>query len=440
MDRRSQIWSKFSIMSVLETVQTGLLSAAGFIAVILTVVTVHELGHFFVGRWFGIGVRCFAIGFGPAVVRRQDRSGVEWRLNAIPLGGYVQFLGQEEASVPSDPHSAADTLQGASLLARAATYAAGPVANILLAIPVFAVASMLQFQTVEPPEIATVPARWANLLMPGDQLLSIDGIPLVTSGDLRDASEAAQISAGHRYTLQRHGSRIEVTGPHPFPPLVASVAAGSPAAAAGLRPGDLIVAVNWTPVTDQVALSAAINAASGREVVLDLDRDGGRHQVSLLPLPKTFDDGTQGFVIGITGSPAFQLATYRPGPLEAAALAVGETGRIVLAVLDGVGSVLTLQAGTCDLSGPLAIADLSGQAIAKGPAIFLRLLAALSVMVAVMNLVPIPVLDGGHLALCLYEALAGRAPTPGMTVFLQRTGLTILLALMLSAVVADLFC
>ena len=420
-----------------ETIQTAVLATAGLITVMLTVVTVHEMGHFLVGRWFGIGVRRFAIGFGPALLRRRDRAGVEWRLNAIPLGGYVQFHGQGLGDTAAGSTS---TLQGASLVARAATYAAGPVANILLAIPVFALAFMLQVRTVEPPAVETMADRWSGIFEAGDQVLSIDGEPVVRSADLLGVSDAAPGAAGHRYALQRQGARIEVMGPHPFPPLVATVAEGSPAAAAGLIPGDLIVAVNWTPVASLAALSAALNAAAGQEVVLDVDRGGERHPVTLLPEPRLARDGTEQFVIGIAGSPALHLATYRPGPLEAATLALGETARIMDAVVRGVGSLITLQAGTCDLSGPIAIADLSAQAIAKGPAIFLKLLAALSVMVAVMNLLPIPVLDGGHLALCAYEAAAGRQPGPGVTMLLQRAGLTIILTLMLSALVADIFC
>lgn len=426
---------------LIESAQTLLLAVVGFIAVILTVVTVHEFGHFLVGRLFGIGIRRFAIGLGPALVRWEDRAGLEWRLNAIPLGGYVQFHGEESGTSLDQKPDASRTLQGASLTARAATYAAGPVANILLAIPVFALAGMLQLRTVEPPEVDKISSRWADAFEAGDQILSIDGIPLVRATDLQKVSGESAGAAGlHVYTLQRKGDRIEVAGPHPTPPLVGAVGPGSPAETAGVLPGDLILAVNWTPVADLHDLSSAINAASGREVVLDVERDGERLLVSVLPRPQPRDDGTESFVIGITGSPAFHLATYRPGPLEATVLGVGETAHVAKAVLQGVASVVTLRAGTCDLSGPLAIADLSGQAIAKGPAIFLRLLAALSVMVAIMNLLPVPILDGGQLALCLYEAAAGRPPRPGVTLFLQRTGLTILLALFFSALIADLFC
>ncbi|HEX5867508.1 MAG TPA: RIP metalloprotease RseP [Beijerinckiaceae bacterium] len=355
-----------------------------FLFVLTIVVFIHELGHFLVGRWCGVGVTAFSIGFGPELVGWNDRHGTRWKISAIPLGGYVKFAGDINATSTPDPETLARMTPAERAVSfhhqpvgkRAAIVAAGPIANFLLAIVVFA------------------------------------GIAWISG----------------RYVLA---------------PRIEAVQAGSAAERAGFQAGDLVRSINGRTIASFADMQRIISASAGDALSVAVDRGGAPVTLSATPDIRETETpfGKQRIgLLGLQGSKDpndVQRVTY--GPVEALGVGVHETWYVVERTFDYLGKLIVGRESADQLSGPIRIAQVSGQvATMGGIAALISLVAVLSVSIGLINLFPIPLLDGGHLLFYAIEAAIGRPLSERAQEIGFRIGLAIVVMLMLFATWNDI--
>ena len=246
-------------MDLLPDFGNLLYTVVAFVLALSIIVTVHEYGHYIIGRLSGIKAEAFSLGFGPTLISRTDKHGTVWKLSAIPMGGYVKFLGDanaasagvdEGAMARLSPEERRHTMHGAPLWARAATVAAGPVFNFLLSIAVFAGAMMWQGRVAEVPQVGALVALpgGAGGLLPGDRILAIEGVETPDYAGFSDIAAAAPAASLIRYRVLRDGRESEIEGPQIAPPLAAAVIPQSAGFAAGMQAGDVVTAVNGAPI------------------------------------------------------------------------------------------------------------------------------------------------------------------------------------------------
>jgi regulator of sigma E protease len=355
-----------------------------FLIVLTVVVFVHELGHFLVGRWCGVGVNAFSIGFGPEIVGFNDRRGTRWKLSAIPLGGYVKFAGDVNgASVPDaeslSQMSAAEravSFHHKSVWRRAAIVAAGPIANFLLAIAIFAAITY-------------------------------------------------------------------VNGRHILAPRVDALQAGSAAERAGFQPGDLVVSINGRSIGSFTEMQRIVSASADDTLTVVVDRNGRQVTLTAVPDLKEQDTPFGKQRIGLLGLQASKapedLAHLNYGLLESVRLGTLETWYVIDRTFTYIGRLVVGRESADQLSGPIRIAQVSGQvANLGGTAGLVSLVAVLSVSIGLINLFPIPLLDGGHLLFYAIEALRGRPLSDRAQEIGFRIGLAIVVMLMLFATWNDI--
>lgn len=431
-----------------------------FIVALSVIVAVHEYGHYIVGRWSGIHAEVFSIGFGPVLWSRVDKHDTRWQIALLPFGGYVKFLGDANAAsgkdgeamseiAETDPALLRRTMHGAPLWARSATVAAGPVFNFAMSILVFAAIFMFRGVASDPltvGELRELPGGY-HQLQAGDEILEIAG---AATPDFDDATAWAAFTAGIplaetlSYSVLRNGDTMQIDGPYLFPPHINQVAPRSAAHDIQLRPGDVIMSVDGDPIFAFEQLKDRVEASDGRVLLLDVWRDGAVMEFALAPRRTDEPQDEGGFVthwrIGIVGGMAFQPATESAGLGEALSGGVSQTLRIVQGSLSGLWHMITGRISTCNISGPLGIAETSGAMAAQGPQAFIWLIAVLSTAVGLLNLFPIPALDGGHLVFYAYEAVTGKPPSDRALRLLMGLGLGLILTLMVFALTNDLFC
>ena len=432
----------------------ALWTTAAFILALSVIVTVHELGHYLVGRWSGIRAEVFSVGFGPRLFARRDRRGTLWQIAALPLGGYVRFLGDANAASAGpgqavDPELRRQTLTGAPLWARFATLLAGPVFNFILAILIFAGFALVQglpAQDLRIGSIAPMPPAVTSDLRPGDEIVAIEGIPVDSWRAVVATADTIPAAPVHDWTVRRGGAEITVPGPDPMPARLSSVAPRSAAADAGLRPGDVILAAGGTPLGRFSDLRAHVEQAAGKPLVLSVWREGeGVADYTLVAkqqdLPRDGGGYETRWLIGVTGGEGYLAPeTRRAGPIEALGLGISQTWGIIAGSLSGLWAMLSGQIGGCNLGGAISIAESTGHAASAGGGAFLWWIAILSAAVGFLNLLPIPVLDGGHLMFYTYEAISGRPPSDRVLNLLSTLGLAAVLTLMIFGLSNDLLC
>ena len=425
-----------------------------FIAALSVIVAIHEYGHYIVGRWSGIHAEVFSVGFGPVLLSRVDRHGTKWQIAALPFGGYVKFLGDADAASGKDA-AAIDALDieerrrsmhGAPLWARSATVAAGPVFNFILSILIFAAVLVVSGRPADEPIVGMpvpLPADMATLEA-GDLITSIDGAPIETLADVFTVARELPPSETVTYGVERAGQAVEVEASFPLLPIVQSVAPQSAAMGAGLEEGDVIRSVDGTPIHAFSQLRDAVDASEGAALALSVWRAGETLDVTLSPrrtdLPMPEGGFETRWLIGITGGLIFDPETVRVGPLDAVWAGVEQTGFVIRSSLSGLWHMITGAISSCNLQGPIGIAETSGAAASQGIDDFIWFIAVLSTAVGLLNLFPIPVLDGGHLLFHAYEAVAGKPPSDKALRVFMTVGLTLLLSLMLFALTNDIFC
>lgn len=375
-------------MGLLSIFGNGVWSALSYIVPFLFVLTIvvffHELGHFLVARWCGVRVRVFSIGFGSELAGFTDRRGTRWRIAAIPLGGYVKFLGDESAASTPDREgmermSAEErrhSFPTQPVPKRAAIVAAGPLANFILAVILFAGVFMIAGR----PEIQ---------------------------------------------------------------PRVDAVEPDSAAAAAGFQPGDLVVAIDGERIDTFADIQRIVAVSAGETLTIVVAREGREVTLSATPeLRESRDVFGNTHRIGVLGlkrsaSPA-DVTVRHFGPLEALAEGTRETWGTITRTLDYLGKVVIGRESPDQLGGPIRVAQLSGEVASLGMAALVTLTAILSVSIGLINLFPIPLLDGGHLVFYAIEAVRGRPLSERAQEIGFRIGLALVLMLMLFATFNDI--
>lgn len=429
-----------------------------FILALSVIVAIHEYGHYIVGRWSGIHADVFSIGFGPVLFARTDKHGTQWQIAALPFGGYVKFAGDADAAsgkdeeamqeAAADPAQLRATMHGAPLWARAATVAAGPIFNFILSTLIFAFVAMNSGQARDPLTVGNLtPLPMENRgLQAGDVILGINNLPFPDTEDEAYGSylDALPVRATLTYEVERNGRRMDVEDAHFMPPVVAGLAAQSAAMAANLEVGDVIAAIDAQPIFTFTELKDAVEGSDGRTLALTVWRDGAFFDYALTPkrTDEPQDEGgykTQ-WRIGVASGLSFAPATETLGPGAAVVHGVERVGEIISGSISGLWHMIVGNIGTCNLSGPVGIAQVSGQMASQGALNFVVFIAVLSTAVGLLNLFPVPALDGGHLVFYAYEAVTGRPPSDAALRLLMTLGLAMVLSLMMFALYNDFRC
>ena len=424
---------------------------AAFVLALLVIVGVHEYGHYIVGRWSGIHADVFSLGFGPVLFSRTDRRGTVWQIAAVPLGGYVKFRGDANAASAPDADAMAQlpadqrrtTMPGAPLWARAATVAAGPAFNFVFSIIVLTGLALVTGTPSDPPRIAQIYGTPISgiTLQPGDTLIEVDGVPFEKAPTLLDDEVPHALIP---YTVERDGRVIQVQGPMLSTARIGFVQFNSAAEDAGLRVGDVIMAANGQPIWRFNELIQIVAASNGQPVALQIWRDGAVIDLDISPRRQDILKEDRSFetrwLLGVSSSSFFEPATEMPGPVEAFSSAVARTWDVAASSVSGLYHIAAQKISSCNMSGAITIAKTSGKMASSGLVDFIAFLAFLSTAIGLVNLFPIPVLDGGHLMFYAYEAVVGRGPSEKVVQVLMSVGLVIVLSIMVFALSNDLFC
>lgn len=356
-----------------------------FLFVLGLVVFIHELGHYLAGRWCGIGAVAFSVGFGPEIVGFTDKRGTRWKLSVIPLGGYVRFVGDMNAASATEAAQADEALSeyerryafhNKSVLKRAITVFAGPFANYVLAIAIFTV------------------------------MLSLNGRTVVD-------------------------------------PVVGEVRAESAASEAGLQPGDVFVMMDGAPVQSFTQMQRYIGPRAEQPIDLVVERDGAPINLTLVPRRTEIEDRfgnkiEQGLIGIVADTGPESRRSVALSPVQAFVVAHQETWYIVARTGGYLANVITGRERADQIGGPLRVADASRQVATLGFVALLNLAAILSVSIGLLNLLPVPVLDGGHLMFYAVEAVRGRPLSMRSQEFGYRIGFALLLSLMVFATWNDI--
>ncbi|SPJ22333.1 RIP metalloprotease RseP [Palleronia abyssalis] len=426
-----------------------------FVAALSIIVAIHEYGHYIVGRWCGIKADVFSIGMGPVLLSRTDKRGTQWQVAAFPVGGYVKFRGDAnaasvgQADTPGlDPAEARSTMAGAPVWARALTVAAGPVFNFVLSIAVFAIVLMLRGVATDPltvDEVMPLPDV-TQQIEPGDRLLQIAGQDVPGVADLSAFVDTLPLEAELDYLIERGGERLTVSAPYPYPPIAGGVSPQSAASDVGIREGEVVTAIDGTPVFAFSQLREIVGNSGGETMTLAIwspATDTAR-EVALTPkrmdLPLPEGGFETRWLIGITGGMFLVPERANPGILSAFSYGVEQTGFIIQSSLSGLYHMAAGAISSCNLQGPIGIAQTSGAAASAGLLSFVWFIAVLSTAVGLLNLFPIPVLDGGHLVFHAFEAISGRPPSDRALNVLMAVGLALLGTLMVFAIGNDFLC
>ncbi|MCW8156909.1 RIP metalloprotease RseP [Stutzerimonas stutzeri] len=439
----------------------------GTLVALGVLVTFHEFGHFWVARRCGVKVLRFSVGFGTPLVRWHDRQGTEFVIAAIPLGGYVKMLDEREGDVPSAMLDGAFNRK--TVRQRFAIVSAGPLANFLLAMVFFWLLAMLGSEQVRPVVGAVEPGSLAAQagVAVDQEIVAVNGKAVSGWGDVnlqlvRRLGESGQLDLTVREmgsTAERHlqlplqswlkgveePDPITSLGIRPWRPQIAPIVAQldpeGPAQAAGIRLGDRLLSLNQRPLDDWQQVIDAVRVLPGEPVSLQVERDGQRLDMPLTLAARGEGDARRGYLgAGVAGGewPAEMLREVRFGPLEAVVEGARRTWTMSLLTLDSLKKMLFGELSVKNLSGPITIAKVAGASAQSGLGDFLNFLAYLSISLGVLNLLPIPVLDGGHLLFYLVEWVRGRPLSERVQGWGVQIGISLVVGVMLLALVNDL--
>jgi regulator of sigma E protease len=422
----------------------------------------HELGHYTVARLCGVKVLRFSIGLGKVVwSRRFGPDQTEWAISAIPLGGYVKFLDDRDpATAATNEVDARREFTRQNVWRRIAIVAAGPVANFILAIAVFSALFMHGVPEVSTRlrPVAETSASWQAGLRGDDRVTAANGVAVPSWSELRlevikaalDKSElrldvtqphggqySATVPASVMSQLKVDGDVMEALGLDSFmgPAVVRELTAGSPAQKAGVRPGDVLTRIDGKPMRDARELVETIQKIGTHPMTVVLTRDGAELELAITP-QRDRESGRA--VIGVRPGAERERITIKAG--LGAALYKGAVGTWdqALMQLKMIGKIITGALSWKNVTGIITIADYASQTAHAGALVFLSFVASISISLGVMNLLPIPVLDGGHLLYYSLEVLTGRPLPERFTEYAQRAGVVLLMMLMSLAIFNDL--
>ena len=442
-----------------------LVTVLAFLITLGVLITFHELGHYWVARWCGVRVLRFSIGFGRVLIKRVDRHGTEWALSAIPLGGYVKMLDETSPSdmpraLNANGTSSRESFASQPVSRRFAIVAAGPVFNLLLAALLYALLSFVGSQ--EPAAVLATPTSQSAAavagLQPGDRIVAVDDRAIRSWSELRWAL-LQKIGEGGaiEVTIDQRGANLSRTLQMPAladpssadplrllglrlatgVPVVRGVVPDSVGMAAGLKVGDRILSVQQRMDLDVGQLIQVIQQHPDKPVQLELERDSKILSVTLSPASVTQPDGQVVGRIGVQlgGDPEMVIVSY--GPLDSLVNGVVKTFDTAWFSLRMMGKMILGEVSVKNISGPVTIADYAGQSAKIGWVAFVGYLALVSVSLGVLNLLPIPMLDGGHLLYYLIEIVRGSPLPERVLEWGQRIGFGLLSALMVLALFND---
>ncbi len=444
-----------------------LTSVLAFVVAIAVLVTIHEFGHFWVARRLGVKVLRFSVGFGNPIWRHQGRDGTEYVVAAIPLGGYVKMLDEREGPVP--PEQADRAFNRQPVWKRIAIVAAGPLFNFLFAIVAYAAMYLIGVAGIKPVIGGVAPGSLAEQagLQPGMTIEAVDGRPVrsweeatltlvseaLSHGRVELAvrrpdggSELRTIDLSDSRELLGDQDLLEGMGIQPWrpriEPVLGELVADGPAARAGLQPGDRVVAVNGRPVDTWAELVEVVRSHPGETLSFRIRRGGAERTVAVQTEVAHEDGRDIGRIGALPQVDRAQLESMRVvvsyGPFTALLRGVQKTWDMSLLTLRVLGKMVVGQASLKNISGPLTIAEYAGISALIGVSAFLGFLGILSVSLGVLNLLPVPVLDGGHLLFYAIEVVRGRPLSEEAEALGQRIGLAILGALMFLAFYNDI--
>ncbi len=443
------------------------------IILIVVIVGVHELGHFLAARKFGVHVIRFKIGFGKDLIRRFDKRGTEFSLGILPLGGYVQMLGEDNPIQEAEADTVKETklisYNKISLGARAIITLAGPIANFLLAVLVYFLIFMIGAKEL-PPIIGFV--HEGSLaeeigLQVGDKIVEVDGSNIVSLNDFSQAlatrigetgSIKVKFTKGNRDVKSSGEVNIEnwlgfedlerniltIFGIEPYSPIeILEVLPSGPAYKSGLLEQDKVLGIGGVPVKSLKAFQEMISPLPDTNTFIEIERN---NKIFIVPLDiQSAEDETgqkKGF-IGVRISVDYEvmndlLITTQEGPFKATYLALEKTYGIILLIIDSIGKMITGAVSSDNIGGPIQIGKIAGLSAMAGFIPFISTIAFISINLGLINLLPIPILDGGQLLLIAAEKIKGSEISESFTEYFYRLGLLALLLIMSLAIFNDI--
>ncbi|MDE1165979.1 MAG: sigma E protease regulator RseP [Pseudomonas sp.] len=439
----------------------------GTLVALGVLVTFHEFGHFWVARRCGVKVLRFSVGFGMPLLRWHDRQGTEYVVAAIPLGGYVKMLDEREGEVPAEQLEQAFNRK--TVGQRIAIVAAGPIANFLLAIIFFWALAMMGSQQVRPVIGSVEPGSIAAVagLSAGQEIVAVDGEPTTGwaavnlqmvrrlgetgSMQLRVREDGSTADSPRTLVLDHwlqgtdEPDPIRSLGIKPWrpalPPVLAELDAKGPAAAAGLKTGDRLLALDGQVLGDWQQVVDAVRVRPDTKIVLRVERDGAQIDIPVTLVTRGDGKAATGYLgagVKAVEWPASMTREVSYGPIEAIGEGARRTWTMSVLTLDSLKKMLFGELSVKNLSGPITIAKVAGASAQSGIGDFLNFLAYLSISLGVLNLLPIPVLDGGHLLFYLIEWARGRPLSDRVQGWGIQIGISLVVGVMLLALINDL--
>lgn len=444
-----------------------LLTILSLLVALSLLIAVHELGHFMVARWSGVKVLRFSIGFGkPLWQRRFGRDQTEYTIATIPLGGYVKMLDEREGEVPE--HELHRAFNRQPLYKRSAIVVAGPLFNFLFAIIAYWLMFVIGVSGIKPMlgEIEAGTLAYEAGLRAGQEIIAVDGEKtptwqsaveaIVPKMLLKEPVTLTVFEGGLTLEKQLQFSGIDASSKPEalfarlglsvyqpsIAPVIGQVVRGSVAEKAGLKSGDKVLLAAGQPIDDWRELVQIIAGHPGQPLQLVVMRDGAEKKIELTPKPTAGPDGPVGKIgAGVRVEPGLfesMRAELRHDVLSAFPAAVARTWEMSALTLKMIGEMIVGRASVENISGPIGIAQYAKQSAGAGVSQFLKFLGLISVSLGILNLLPIPVLDGGHLFYYLIEAVRGKPLSEQVEALGQRIGLAIIFALMGVAIFNDL--
>ncbi|MCO8087528.1 RIP metalloprotease RseP [Acinetobacter indicus] len=430
-------------------------------------IAIHEFGHYFVARKLGVKVLVYSIGFGPTVLKwTSKKSGIQYQLSALPLGGYVKMLDEREGNVAEEDLPFAFNRQHP--WKRIAIVAAGPLINLVFAIVLFWILflpSQEQLNTRVGKVLPQTPAAEVNM-QPGDRITAVDGTQVSTWEKLNFAlvdrageTGTIHIQANRDGQLQnfqlpiqdflkdQSQSPLEVLGFTPYrpniPAVVSKLSEDGAAIRQGMKEGDQILAIDGVVMKDWYDVVQVVQASPEKLLKIDVLRQDQRVQLEIMPQAKRDNMGNTTGMLGVQSDPGKitipeeYKQTIQYSPTEALMMAVDKTGQISSMILNSIVKMVRGLIGLDNLSGPITIAKVAGQSAEMGWQTFISFMALMSVSLGILNLLPIPMLDGGHLVYYFIELIRGKPVSEQIQLVGLKIGMVLLGSMMLLALFND---
>ncbi|MDA9894676.1 RIP metalloprotease RseP [Amylibacter sp.] len=429
----------------LPIIGTPLVSILPFLFIITIVVFVHEYGHYIIGKFCGIHAEIFSVGMGPTIISRKDKHGTIWQIAAIPLGGYVKFLGDTNASsLPEGEIAHPHSFNSASLRSKTLTVLAGPIANFILSFFIFMLLALWHGKQSNEPIIGTIHPEFSKNydIQSGDIIVSINDRKISKFTDIYSFIYDDNTFQHANYIINRNGVFIATIGPFPTVPIIGSVMPVSPASNAGLKSGDLITRFNDQSISSFKQLQKIIVESDIKKQRIDVLRNGEIIKLSITPMLRELQNANgeieEKVSIGVSSSLAISPFTSSVSFKESVIHGLQKTYLVLTQSIMQISKIIVGDIGFENLQGPVGIAHVSSDIAKSDISYFIPLIAIISTSIGFLNLLPIPILDGGHLVMFAYEGITKRKPNQKYINYSAIIALSALLTLMLFVSVNDI--